>query len=215
MDALPTPQTLLMFALTVLPLVCTPGPDILFIVAQGLSAGHRGALRAHAGILLGYVAHAVLTAVGVAALLAASPVLFEVLRWAAIGYLGWLSLQMFRSALRAGGAGQARVEAVARAAAPVPLARGFLTSFLNPKGLLVYFAVLPPFMEPAQAVVPQALALSGVFIGLCAAVYAAVGAVAAGLGRRGQGSERLRRLGEGAAGALLMLAALRMVGRVA
>lgn len=213
MDATTTPHTLLLFALTVLPMVCTPGPDILFIVSQGLSAGHRGALRANAGILLGYSAHAVFTAVGVATLLAASPVLFEGLRWAAVAYLGWLSLQMFRSAWRADAT--PRAPSAPGAGSPVSLWRGFLTSFLNPKGLLVYLAVLPPFMDPAQAVMPQALALSAVFIGLCGTVYALVGVAVAWLGRRGQGNSRWRRLGEGAAGGLLMLSALRLVGRVA
>ncbi|NDY90347.1 LysE family translocator [Ideonella livida] len=212
MDTAVSAHALLLFALTVLPLVCTPGPDILLIVSQALTAGWRGALRANVGILLGYTAHALLTAAGVAALLATSPRAFEVLRWVAIAYLGWLALQMFRAALRpATGPGQTPRPATA----PVSLLKGFMTSLLNPKGMLVYFAILPPFMQPAQPVLPQALALSAVFIALCGGVYAVVGAAVAWLGRRGRGNQRLRRLGEGAAGGLLMLAALRLVGRSA
>lgn len=61
--------TLFLFFLTVFPLICTPGPDILFTASQGLSNGRSAALNAVSGILLGYSAHAVLSAVGIAALI--------------------------------------------------------------------------------------------------------------------------------------------------
>ncbi len=51
--------TLLLFFITVFPLICTPGPDILFTASQGLSKGRSAALKAVAGIRLGYTAHAV------------------------------------------------------------------------------------------------------------------------------------------------------------
>jgi threonine/homoserine/homoserine lactone efflux protein len=60
---------------------------------------------------------------------------------------------------------------------------GFLTSFLNPKGLLVYFAILPNFMTPNDGLAHQALLLSAVFIGLCALVYGIVGIVVSAVGR--------------------------------
>jgi len=88
--------TMLVFAATVLPLVCTPGPDILFVASQGMSGGAGAAMRANLGVLLGYLMHAVLAAFGVAALVAASPVLFGVLRWAGVAYLGWLALTLMR-----------------------------------------------------------------------------------------------------------------------
>ena len=71
--------TLFLFFLTVFPLICTPGPDILFTASQGLSNGRSAALNAVTGILLGYSAHAVLSAVGIAALISTSPFMFSVL----------------------------------------------------------------------------------------------------------------------------------------
>jgi threonine/homoserine/homoserine lactone efflux protein len=68
----------IVFAATVLPLVCTPGPDLpdlIYIAAQALAGGRRAALRANAGVILGYLTHAVLAALGVAALVAAAPAL--------------------------------------------------------------------------------------------------------------------------------------------
>lgn len=195
---------LLLFGATVLPLVCTPGPDLLFIAGQALTGGQRGALRANAGVICGYLAHAALAATGVAALVAASPLLFDLLRGAGIAYLLFLALQLGRSATRPAAAGGVEP------AAPASLAKGFLTSFLNPKGLLVYFALLPNFMDPAAPAGPQAAALSAVFVALCALVYAIVGAGVAALGARGAASDRLRRCGEGMAGAMLLFAAVRM-----
>lgn len=66
-------STLLMFAVAVLPLVCTPGPDLLFVASQALTGGHRSALRANVGVIAGYVVHAILGGMGVAAVVAASP----------------------------------------------------------------------------------------------------------------------------------------------
>jgi threonine/homoserine/homoserine lactone efflux protein len=68
------PGTMFVFAATVMQLVCSPGPDILFVASQGLSGGPRAAMRANAGVLLGYLMHALLAALGLAALVAASPV---------------------------------------------------------------------------------------------------------------------------------------------
>jgi threonine/homoserine/homoserine lactone efflux protein len=53
-------------------------------------------------VISGYVAHAVLGAFGVAALVAASPILFEFLRWCGVAYLAYLAIQMIRSAMSAG-----------------------------------------------------------------------------------------------------------------
>lgn len=69
-------NTLLLFALTVLPLICTPGPDILFISSQGLSGGMKSAWIANTGVISGYLTHALLSALGLAALVSASPFYF-------------------------------------------------------------------------------------------------------------------------------------------
>ena len=195
---------MLVFAATVLPLVCTPGPDILFVASQGLSGGPRAAMRANFGVLLGYAMHAFLAAFGVAALVAASPLLFETLRWVGVAYLAYLALKLIRSALHPGHLSLARTPGSAL------VRRGFLTSFLNPKGLMVYFAILPNFMTPGDGIALQAAVLSAIFIALCGIIYGAVGLVVASIARRGSFSDRRRRYVEGAAGALLIFAAGRL-----
>ncbi|NQZ30856.1 MAG: LysE family translocator [Oceanospirillaceae bacterium] len=199
-------ENILLFTITVLPLICTPGPDIMFAISQGISSGRRGALRAIAGLLLGYAAHAVLSALGIATIIAASPILFASLKWLGVAYLSYLAFQMLRSALTV------KNQINVKQAPPASLWRGFLTSFLNPKGLLMYLAVLPQFMTPQGNVVTQALILSAVFIIGCGIVYGVVGLIAA----RASGSkmtDRSRRQLEGFAGTLLVGAAARIASQ--
>ena len=194
----------IVFAATVLPLVCTPGPDLIYVAAQALAGGRKAALRANAGVTLGYVAHAVLASLGVAALVAASPILFETLRWCGVAYLAYLAIRMIRSAI--GG----EIISLNPNAPPASLTKGFITSFFNPKGLLVYLAILPNFMNATEGIAQQAALLSGIFIGLCALVYGTVGIVVAAIGRVGTVRASYQRVVQGIAGSLLAFAAVNM-----
>lgn len=199
--------TLLLFAATVLPLICTPGPDMLFITAQTLSAGAGAGLRATAGVCLGYVVHSTLVALGVAAIIAASPLLFECLRWLGAAYLVYLASQLIRSALRP------RTPRAITTRGGGAVRRGFQTAVLNPKGMMIYFAILPQFMRHDANVALQAAILSAIFIGLCALVYGALSLAFGLAGRRAGFSGRARRWVEGFAGGLLILAASRLAAR--
>ncbi len=195
--------TMMVFAGTVMPLVCTPGPDILLVASQGMSGGSHAAMRANAGVLIGYAMHALLSAFGVAAVVAASPALFQMLRWVGVAYLTYLALQLIRSALRPGQLSHPKTSDNAL------VRQGFLTSFLNPKGLMVYFAILPNFMTSGDGIATQAVVLSAIFIVLCGIIYGAVGLVVSSMAQRGGFADR-RRYVEGVAGALLIFAAGRL-----
>lgn len=193
---------ILLFTLTVLPLICTPGPDMLFVVSQALSGGAVAALRSTAGVCLGYMVHSLLTALGLAALIAASPVLYVSLRLAGVGYLVYLSIRLIASSTRSGGS--PAVPATERSS----LQRGFLTALLNPKGTMIYIAILPQFLRPDGDVVRQSAMLSAVFVALCAMVYTVL---SLGIARFGAGfSDRHRKQVECIAGCILLLAAARL-----
>jgi len=199
-------ENVLLFTITVLPLICTPGPDIMFAVSQGLSNGRSAVIRSVAGLLLGYTAHAVLSAVGVAAIVAASPTLFVTLKWFGVAYLSYLAFQMLRSACT--NKDQSDIENVSVAS----LWRGFFTSFLNPKGLLMYLAILPQFITPEGSALFQSLIYSAIFITGCAVVYGTVGLLAARSSDRRMTDKSRRRL-EGFAGTLLAGAALKIASQ--
>lgn len=191
-------EQLFWFSIAVLPLVAIPGPDMLLCIAQGLSNGQSGVWRAVNGVTLGYLAHGILAAVGLATLIAASPVLFEVLRWVGITYLTWLAIRMLWSAFF-----PSDELSSLPVGAPLSLWRGFLTSFLNPKGLFVYLSIIPQFIDPMGNAGIQAFALSMTNTVLCYVVYATMGLAAARSSRVGNVSRFRTRIAEGIGGTLL------------
>ncbi|BAV97176.1 amino acid efflux protein [Lysobacter enzymogenes] len=197
-------HTALLFCATVLPLICTPGPDMLFVASQSLGGGAAAGLRATAGVCAGYVLHSLLAALGLAALVAASPLLFQALRWIGVAYLAWLAFKLLRSALRPGAL---EIQAAGRRDA---FRRGFLTAALNPKGMMIYLAILPQFMRADAPAATQAIALSALFVSGCALIYAALSLIL-GRGARGGGAPALggrrRRWIDGVAGGLIAAAA--------
>jgi len=129
------------FTLASLTLIVIPGPNMIFIVtrtaAQGLRAGFASALGVEAGTLL----HIALAGVGVAALVAASPVAFAVVKYAGVAYLVYLGVQALRS----------RASSEAGAVRPASPGRlfldGALINALNPKVVLFFLAFLPQFVR--------------------------------------------------------------------
>jgi threonine/homoserine/homoserine lactone efflux protein len=194
--------TLVLFLGTVIPLVCTPGPDILFVSSQSLVSGRRGAVLATAGICAGYLLHAVLATVGLAAAIAASPHIFLAIRLVGALYLLYLGVKLCRAALRSMHAGDGTTEALSNCDL---MRRGMLTSLLNPKGLLFFLALLPQFVDtnygPAAI---QVLILALLFVLACFCVYLTVGlAVAAGREKMA-GGRRFTALANGLAGLILV-----------
>ena len=197
-------KTLAFFLMAILPLVCTPGPDILFVTSQGLAAQRKGALLATIGICAGYLVHALLATLGLAAVVAASPILFEIIRWIGAAYLLYLGVKLLVSAFSRT-AQRPQSKAVSRV-----LRQGMFTSLLNPKGLLFFLALLPQFVDSGngQAVV-QTLVLALVFVGACFAVYLAIGLAVAGARERFVGNTATRGA-NGIAGTILIALGVRL-----
>src|SRR3954465_1575458 len=80
---------LLAFALTAFIIEITPGPNMTYLAALSLSHGARTGFAAVAGIALGLMSYGIAAALGLAALIDSSPLLYELMRWAGVGYLVW------------------------------------------------------------------------------------------------------------------------------
>ncbi|MFJ5229514.1 LysE family translocator [Kitasatospora sp. NPDC088391] len=200
------PHALLLFLGVDLLLVCTPGPDWLYIAARGLGQGRRAALTAVAGVCAGYTVHTLLSAAGLAAALRALPALLPALRLAGAGYLAFLAVTLLL-ALRRGGGPDAALAAARPQPARTVLRQSLLTALLNPKGLLLYLSLVPQFVTPGAAlpVGGQVAALGAVNVLCCAAVYSAVALTTARLAGRLNGTPAAaRRLS--AVSAVLLLA---------
>ena len=135
-----------LFAVSALALSVTPGPDLAYVVGQSIANGRRAGVVSAAGVAIGSCAHTLASAVGLTALLAASPMLFTLVRFLGAAYLIWLGIRMITRSLQRGGGG-------AVASVPVPVAnthslllKGFLTTITNPKVLLFFIAFFPQFV---------------------------------------------------------------------
>ncbi len=85
------------FVLAGIALNLTPGADVMFTIATTLRGGEMAGVAAAAGIASASLVHVALTAVGIAALLAAHPIAFELLRWAGAAYLVYLAKKSWRA----------------------------------------------------------------------------------------------------------------------
>ncbi|KQT71443.1 amino acid transporter [Methylobacterium sp. Leaf465] len=159
-----TLQTWWLFFGAVFLLSGTPGPNMLHILARSVRVGLRRSLAAMAGCLSAVVLVLVASAAGLSAVLLASPVLFDGLRYAGVAYLVGLGIRAWR-----GRDGALDVPGHTGSPAPVRLGRlyrdGLLIGLSNPKLLLFASAFLPQFVEPARPQAPQFAILIVTFAG--------------------------------------------------
>lgn len=183
-----------LFALATLALNATPGVDLLLVGGRTLQHGARAGLAAAAGVCAGCLGHTVAVAVGLAAVLAASPGAFAVLKALGAAYLAWLAVGLLRQALRrpvaTGPAGDAPAPPVPPGLAAA-FRTGVLTNLLNPKVALFFLAFLPQFVSPQAPWAAGGLAVLGLAfvlqsLAFLAAVVLGLALVARGL-RRGLG----------------------------
>jgi threonine/homoserine/homoserine lactone efflux protein len=155
-------------------LIIVPGPDWAFAISAGLR-GHG--VPAATGIVVGYLAMTIVVAAGVGVLVASSPVALTVLTVVGGGYLVWLGAATLAHPAKPPSAEDSGRTPRAPAST---IAQGIGVSGLNPKGLLVFVAMMPQFTTPAGAwpIAGQMAALGLVFTLTCAAVYLIVGASA-------------------------------------
>lgn len=156
----------------------TPGPDVLYIVGRSLAQGRAAGVVSALGIATGSLVHVAGATLGLSAVLATTPMAFDVVRYAGAAYLVWLGVRALRS--RAATLTIDQTGTFSRAAI---FRQGAITNILNPKVALFFLAFLPQFTDPARgSVALQAAVLGLIFIanGLLVCVAYALGASALG-----------------------------------
>lgn len=165
------------FLVTSFLVVVTPGTGVLYTMAAGLSRGARASIVASVGCTLGIVPHMLAAITGLAALLNASAVAFQVLKYLGVAYL----LYMAWSTWRDRGALAVEEDAAPRPARKV-IVSGVLVNVLNPKLTIFFFAFLPQFVGAGDAnVVFRMIDLSAVFMLLTFIVFVGYGVFAAAI----------------------------------
>ena len=168
------------FLLTSLIVVASPGTGVLVTLAAGLSRGRRAAVVAAFGCTLGIVPHMLAAITGLAALIHASAVAFEAIKYAGVAYL----LYMAWTTLKEQGALRVEADDEPRSDREV-IASAIVVNVLNPKLSIFFFAFLPQFVGPGEAApVPRMLGLSLVFMLMTFVVFVAYGVFAAQVRRR-------------------------------
>ena len=156
---------LLLFVAAGLLLNLTPGPDVLYIVANSLRGGARAGMVAALGITTGCFVHILAAAVGVSALMAASATAFTLLKWLGVAYLVYVGLRMLLSktgtAIQLEAAHAYSTGATGQNGYKTVFLQGFWTNALNPKVALFFLAFLPQFITPMVEHKPLAFLLLG------------------------------------------------------
>jgi threonine/homoserine/homoserine lactone efflux protein len=165
----------LQFLITSLIIVVSPGTGVVYTLATGLSRGARASVAAAFGCTIGITPQLVAAIGGLAAILHASALAFQIFKYLGVAYLLYLAW----SAWREKGALAIKTEVDERSTRQV-IFTAILINTLNPKLSIFFLAFLPQFIGPDEAhPVSRMLLLSGVFMAMTFVVFVAYGLCAA------------------------------------
>ncbi|PPB82167.1 threonine/homoserine/homoserine lactone efflux protein [Albidovulum inexpectatum] len=160
--------SMLAFIVTSIVIELTPGPNMGWLAIVAAGEGRRLGYAAVAGVALGLSIVGLGAAFGLAALITASPILYEMLRWGGVAFLLYLAWE-----------GWQRDD---RAEEPLPdsartilyFRRGLIANLLNPKAAMFFIAVLPGFVPPQGSVLAATVMLSMIYVAVATAIHAAI-----------------------------------------
>jgi threonine/homoserine/homoserine lactone efflux protein len=186
------------FFVTVYVVILIPGPSVLFIVSRGIALGRRAALATVLGNSSGFAVQLTLVSLGLGAIIERSDAVFVTLKLLGAAYLVYLGLRNVRerkALARLLGIGQGAPRPL-----PTIIREGFIVGATNPKGIIIFTAILPQFIERSQGHASlQLLTLGAICIGLAmlsdGAWGLASGSARAWLGRSPKRLERLSATG--------------------
>ena len=160
---MPSPETLALFALATLALVATPGAGIVYVITQTVDRGRGAGVESALGIELADLTHMLAAVLGVSALLAASDLAYDVLKYAGAAYLIGLGVYKLLTGSRAAS------EPSAPPARGRVFGQGYAMQLLNPKPALFFAAFLPQFIDPGEPVATQMIVLAAVYLAVALA----------------------------------------------
>ncbi|WP_125718921.1 LysE family translocator [Pseudoalteromonas rubra] len=135
---------LALFLTTSLVINAVPGPDVLYVISNHKHKGWQAAIPSIAGLFAGYLFHVFITFVGISAIIAGNPVLFNTVKYLGSAYLVWMGISIIYEVLKK--------DQKSETSAPAPVrgskyfTRGFIISALNPKVSVFFLSFLPQFI---------------------------------------------------------------------
>ncbi len=149
-------DTLIVFFITAVLLALTPGPDNIFVLSQSLAYGQKSGVMVTLGLCSGLLGHTALVVLGVAALLAASPALFQLIQWLGVAYLLYLAWQSWFAKV-----GDSNTPQQLQLSPGRLYLRGVIMNLSNPKVGLFFIAFLPQFVNESYGAVSSQILLLG------------------------------------------------------
>lgn len=144
-EFIPSLGTLAAFTLAALALTITPGPDMTLFLGQTVANGRKAGFMSVAGACSGIVVHSLAAAIGLSALIAASPQAFIALKWIGAAYLAFLAYDVLRHGSGLTSEGPVRSRSLKKA-----YLKGLMINLLNPKIILFFVTFLPQFVSPGD-----------------------------------------------------------------
>jgi threonine/homoserine/homoserine lactone efflux protein len=173
-------DTIVIFLLTSAALSAAPGPDNIFVLTQSALHGRKAGIVITMGLCTGLLAHTFLVALGIAAIVQASPLAFSVLKAIGAFYLLYLALLAIRKIPIE--PGNDEIPAVSHSDL---YSRGIIMNLTNPKVVVFFLAFLPQFTnsEYGLAITLQIIVLGGLFVITAFFVFTAIACGASLIGK--------------------------------
>ena len=202
-------ETYIAFLSVMVAMSIMPGPAMLFALAAGVSRGPRGVILATMGMNLAALMWFAGSVFGLMVLAATVPWLFRLFGWFGVAYIAWLGIDALRGALH-----PAPPAPRAMKAPGLSIFRdGFIVQATNPKALLFFTAILPPFIDASRALWPQMSLYAATFFISDISVMVAYGLAGVAFAHKLE-EPRFRRLFALFIGAILLTVALLMARRL-
>ena len=174
------------FALAVLLIELTPGPNMAWIVALSLQEGRRAGLAAISGVALGLILNACLSVLGATFILSRSDGVVPLISFLGAAMMTYLAWQAWHQA--------GDSSAATRPSGPEGrnLVAGFFINLLNPKAALFFITVMPQFVNGGRPTYLQGITLAATSVGIATAIHLLLVLGASGLRPLVQQGERAR-----------------------
>lgn len=126
----------------------SPGPDFFIVLKNSLSHSRKTGLLTALGVSLAFTVHLFYTIVGLGVLIAESPFLYTVIKYAGVGYLFYLGINgLFSSFKKVSKLDLQSSRTKENISSLEALKQGFLTNLLNPKAAMFFISLFSQFIE--------------------------------------------------------------------
>jgi threonine/homoserine/homoserine lactone efflux protein len=147
---------LITYAVIILTLVLTPGPNMLYLISRSICQGKKAGLFSLAGIAVGFIFYMVCAALGITALVMTIPYAYETLKFCGVAFLFYLAWQ----AIKPRGRSPFQVSELKKDSSSRLFLMGLITNLLNPASAMIYLSILPQFIIPERGnILAQSLTL--------------------------------------------------------